>query len=64
MKYFCFFKNNFKRSLLNKPIDLLQIEDIEAEEVSNMNLTLLNKYVMTSNDIEITILPSDLEKII
>ncbi len=29
-----------------------------------MNLTLLNKYVMTSNDIEITILPSDLEKII
>ncbi len=58
------FKNNFKRSLLNKPIDLLQIEDIEAEEVSNMNLTLLNKYVMTSNDIEITILPSDLEKII
>ncbi len=58
------FKNNFRKNLIGKPIQVIQIEDIEAIKKTNMDLKLLDKYIMTSNDAEITILPSDLEKII
>ncbi len=58
------FKNQFGKEFDNIPIKVIKIEDVKAKDVSQLNLTLLNKYVMTSDKMEITILPSDIEKII
>lgn len=58
---------NFKNNIFSffGPYVMTNIFDsFKKQDKSVLNLTLLNKYVMTSNDMEITILPTDIEKII
>lgn len=44
-----------------KNFKLYDIQNLEITDKSEYNLQLLNKYIMTSNDMEITILPEDIQ---
>ncbi len=55
------FKNNFEQEFLNKKIKIQNIDAIKAKDKSLMNTVLLNTYVMTSNNMSISIYPRDIE---